>query len=168
MHSNTNTNLKRLDYDLKEIDEGEIDTNEFFGDFHRLFAAQISKDIEVQEIEVNHRPRTKGKSNYGFERVIRVLIDLIFMNFSKREKSSFYTLGTLGLTSFFFSFLSLIYMIYLKIIENESFIETPLPIVFVFFTLSGFIFFSLNLVLETLKRNINNNSKGSKLYKIID
>ena len=59
-------------------------------------------------------------------------------------------------------------MIYLKIIENESFIETPLPIVFVFFTLSGFIFFSLNLVLETLKRNINNNSKGSKLYKIID
>ena len=39
------------------------------------------KDVEVIEIEVNHRPRIKGKSNYGFERVIRVLIDLIFMNF---------------------------------------------------------------------------------------
>ena len=49
-----------------------IDTDDFFGDFHRLFAAQLSKDIEVFEIEVNHRPRINGKSNYGFERVCAV------------------------------------------------------------------------------------------------
>ncbi|MFL2851633.1 MAG: glycosyltransferase [Candidatus Pelagibacter sp.] len=163
------TNSKILDHgcSLKIFDKRMIDTNDFFGDFHRLFAAQISKDIEVIEIEVNHRPRIKGKSNYGFERVIRVLIDLIFMNFSKKERSSFYTLGTLGLISFFFSFVSLIYMFFLKIIENKSFIETPLPMVFVFFTLSGFIFFSLNLVLETMKKIINSNSKGIKTYKIV-
>ncbi len=163
------TNSKILDHgcSLKIFDKRMIDTNDFFGDFHRLFAAQISKDIEVIEIEVNHRPRIKGKSNYGFERVIRVLIDLIFMNFSKKERSSFYTLGTLGLISFFFSFVSLIYMFFLKIIENKSFIETPLPILFVFFTLSGFIFFSLNLVLETMKKIINSNSKGIKSYKIL-
>ena len=35
--------------------------------------------IEIIEIEVNHRPRVMGKSNYGFERVFRVLIDLIFV-----------------------------------------------------------------------------------------
>ena len=163
------TNSKILDHgcSLKIFDKRMIDTNDFFGDFHRLFAAQISKDIEVIEIEVNHRPRIKGKSNYGFERVIRVLIDLIFMNFSKKERSSFYTLGTLGLISFFFSFVSLIYMFFLKIIENKSFIETPLPMVFVFFTLSGFIFFSLNLVLETMKKIINSNSKVIKTYKIV-
>ena len=163
------TNSKILDHgcSLKIFDKRMIDTNDFFGDFHRLFAAQISKDIEVIEIEVNHRPRIKGKSNYGFERVIRVLIDLIFMNFSKKERSSFYTLGTLGLISFFFSFVSLIYMFFLKIIENKSFIETPLPMVFGFFTLSGFIFFSLNLVLETMKKIINSNSKGIKTYKIV-
>ena len=51
-----------------------ININNFFGDFHRLFAAQISKDIEVVEMEVNHRPRERGKSNYGFERVFRVLV----------------------------------------------------------------------------------------------
>ena len=163
------TNSKILDHgcSLKIFNKKIINANDFFGDFHRLFAAQISKDIEVIEIEVNHRPRIKGKSNYGFERVIRVLIDLIFMNFSKKERSSFYTLGTLGLISFFFSFVSLIYMFFLKIIENKSFIETPLPMVFVFFTLSGFIFFSLNLVLETMKKIINSNSKGIKTYKIV-
>ncbi len=163
------TNSKILDHgcSLKIFDKRSIDTSDFFGDFHRLFAAQISKDIEVIEIEVNHRPRIKGKSNYGFERVVRVLIDLIFMNFSKKERSSFYTLGTLGLISFFFSFVTLIYMFFLKIIENKSFIETPLPMVFIFFTLSGFIFFSLNLVLETMKKIINSNSRGVKTYKII-
>ena len=164
------TNSKILDHgcSLKIFDKKIIDTHDFFGDFHRLFAAQINKDIEVFEVEVNHRARTKGKSKYGFERVIRVLIDLIFMNFSKKESSSFYTLGTLGLISFFFSFILFIYMLFLKLIENESFIETPLPTIIVFFTLSGFIFFSLNLVLETIKKNINTNSKGTKSYKIIN
>ena len=163
------TNSKILDHgcSLKIFDKRMFDTNDFFGDFHRLFAAQISKDIEVIEIQVNHRPRVKGKSNYGFERVVRVLIDLIFMNFSQKERSSFYTLGTLGLISFLFSFISLIYMFYLKFFKSVSFIETPMPIVFIFFTLSGFIFFSLNLMLETMKKIMNSNFKGVKSYKII-
>ena len=49
-----------------------------------------------------------------------------------------------------------------KFVENELFMQTPLPILFVFFTLSGLIFFSLNLVLETIKKIINSNSKGVK------
>ena len=128
------TNSKILDHgcSLKIFDKRMIDVNDFFGDFHRLFAAQISKEINIIEVEVNHRPRTKGKSKYGFERVFRVFIDLIFMNFSKKERSSFYTLGILGLFSFFFSFISFLYMVFLKIVENKSFVETPLPIVFIY------------------------------------
>ncbi len=163
------TNSKILDHgcSLKIFDKNIIDTNEFFGDFHRLFAAQINQDIKVIEIEVNHRPRTKGKSKYGFERVFRVFIDLIFINFSKKERSTFYTLGILGLFSFLFSLLSFLYMISLKIFQNKSFVETPLPIIFIFFTLSGFIFFALNLVLETLKKDIKSDTIGKKNYKIL-
>tara|TARA_Y100000816_G_C26074840_1_gene565685 strand:- start:555 stop:1490 length:936 start_codon:yes stop_codon:yes gene_type:complete len=163
------TNSKILDHgcSLKIFDKNIIDTNQFFGDFHRLFAAQINQDIKVIEIEVNHRPRTKGKSKYGFERVFRVFIDLIFINFSKKERSTFYTLGILGLFSFLFSLLSFLYMISLKIFQNKSFVETPLPIIFIFFTLSGFIFFALNLVLETLKKDIKSDTIGKKNYKIL-
>ncbi len=163
------TNSKILDHgcSLKIFDKKMININDFFGDFHRLFAAQISKDIEVVEVEVNHRPRTRGKSKYGFERVIKVFIDLIFMNFAKKDRSSFYTLGTLGLFSFFLSIISLFYMFFLKFAEGKSFIETPMPSVFIFFTLSGFIFFSLNLVLESMKKIVNTNSKGIKNYKIL-
>jgi len=163
------TNSKILDHgcSLKIFDKRMINLNDFFGDFHRLFAAQINKDIELVEMEVNHRPRQQGNSNYGFERVFRVLIDLIFMGFFKKERSSFYTLGFLGLFSFFFSFVSLFYMFYLKLFENKSFVETPIPLVFIFFTLSGFIFFSLNLVLEKMKNILKNDINKVKSYKII-
>jgi len=163
------TNSKILDHgcSLKIFDKRMINLNDFFGDFHRLFAAQINKDIELVEMEVNHRPRQRGSSNYGFERVFRVLIDLIFMGFFKKQRSSFYTLGFLGLFSFFFSFVSLFYMFYLKFFENKSFVETPIPLVFIFFTLSGFIFFSLNLVLEKMKNILKNDINKVKSYKII-
>ena len=55
----------------------------------------------------------------------------------------------------------------LKIFENKSFVETPLPIIFIFFTLSGFIFFALNLVLETIKRDIKLDIRRTKDYKIL-
>ena len=58
-------------------------------------------------------------------------------------------------------------MISLKIFQNKSFVETPLPIIFIFFTLSGFIFFALNLVLETLKKDIKSDTIGKKNYKIL-
>ena len=64
--------------------------------------------------------------------------------------------------------MSLFYMLYLKFEENKSFVETPMPLIFIFFTLSGFIFFSLNLVLEFLKKILNNYSKGEKNYKIVE
>ncbi len=164
------TNSKILDHgcSLKIFDKRMVNLNDFFGDFHRLFAAQISKDIEIIETEVSHRARKKGTSNYGFERVFKVLIDLIFMSFFKRERSSFYTLGTLGLFSFFLSLVSLVYMFYLKFFESKSFVETPLPLVFIFFTLSGFIFFSLNLVLENIKNILKDDINKTKSYKIIN
>ena len=56
-------------------------------------------------------------------------------------------------------------MISLKIFQNKSFVETPLPIIFIFFTLSGFIFFALNLVLETLKKDIKSDTIGKKIIK---
>ncbi len=153
---------------LKIFNKNNIDVHNFFGDFHRLFAAQIeNKKIDIVEMEVNHRPRLKGQTNYGLERVFRVLIDLIFLNFAKNEKSYFYSIGFLGLFSFFLSFLCLVYMVYLKVFMDQSFILTPLPILFVFFSITGLIFFSIILTLETVKKMIKNENENKKKYKII-
>jgi len=163
----TNSKISDHGCSLKIFNKKIIETENFFGDFHRLFAAQINqKIISIKEIEVNHRPRIKGKSNYGFERIFRVLIDLIFMNFTKNERSYFYTIGFLGLLSFFLSLISFIYMVYLKIFLDKSFIETPLPVIFIFFSLSGLIFFSIVLMLETIKKMLSNQNISKKKYEI--
>ena len=88
------------------------------------------------------------------KRIFKVLVDLIFIRFINNDKSYFYTLGILGLTSFILSAISFIYMIYLKFFEGKSLIETPMPILTVFFALSGLIFFSIIVVIEALKKNL--------------
>ena len=79
----------------------------------------------------------------------------------------FYTLGILGLTSFILSAISFIYMIYLKFFEGKSLIETPMPILTVFFALSGLIFFSIIVVIEALKKSIHQKFDNFKSYEII-
>lgn len=163
----TNSNISDHGCSLKIFNKKITDKANLFGDFHRLFAAQISQNnIDIREIEVNHRPRKKGKSNYGFERIFRVLIDLIFMKFTKNERSYFYTIGFLGLFSFFLSLISFIYMLYLKIFLEKSFIETPMPVIFIFFSLAGLIFFSIVLMLETIKKMSINNNQLNKSFQI--
>ena len=51
--------------------------------------------------------------------------------------------------------------------KDKSFVETPLPLVFIFFTLSGFIFFSLNLVLEKMKNILKDDVDKVRNYKVI-
>ena len=163
----TNSKISDHGCSLKIFNKKIIETENFFGDFHRLFAAQINQNItSIKEVEVNHRPRIKGKSNYGFERIFRVLIDLIFMNFTKNERSYFYTIGFLGLFSFFLSLVSFIYMVYLKLFLDISFIATPLPVIFIFFSLSGLIFFSIVLIFETIKKIPSNQNVSKKKYEI--
>ena len=163
----TNSKIKDHGCSLKIFNKNIINLENFFGDFHRLFAAQLDKSIEIVEVEVNHRARSYGKTNYGFERIFKVLVDLIFIRFINNDKSYFYTLGILGLTSFILSAISFIYMIYLKFFEGKSLIETPMPILTVFFALSGLIFFSIIVVIEALKKSIHQKFDNFKSYEII-
>ena len=163
------TKSKILDHgcSLKAFNKNIIETQDFFGDFHRLFAAQVDGKINIIQIDVNHRPRMNGSSNYGFERVLKILIDIFFLKLTKGKKSYFYTLGIFGIYTFFLSFISFMYMIYLKFFEGKSFIETPLPVIVIFFALSGLIFFSISLILETIKKLFNEKTLNKKLYEII-
>ena len=163
----TNSSISDHGCSLKIFKKKIIETENLFGDFHRLFAAQINqKKINIIEVGVNHRNRRMGTSNYGFERVFRVLIDLIFLSFTKNERSYFYTIGSLGLFSFFLSLISFIYMVYLKFFLDKSFIDTPMPGIVIFFALAGLIFFSIVLMLETIKKMLRNDKSPNKTYEI--
>ncbi|MBF0102489.1 MAG: glycosyltransferase family 2 protein [Desulfobacterales bacterium] len=53
-----------------------------YGEMHRFIPALASiTGAKICEIQVNHNPRISGKSNYGMERVGKVIMDLITVKF---------------------------------------------------------------------------------------
>ena len=162
----TNSKIKDHGCSLKIFDKNLFEIENFFGDFHRLFAAQINQKYDIRQVPVNHRHRKYGKSNYGFERIVKIFIDIIFLKLIAQKKSHFYTLGIFGFFSFLLSIISFIYMISLKILIDKSFISTPLPVLVIFFALSGLIFFSICLILETIKKTSSEKEIKKKTYEI--
>ena len=137
---------------LKIIKKKYLMSDIYWGDFHRLLAARLSNiDLKILQIKINHRERRFGKSNYGYSRVWRILIDLVYLYlFQNKKNNNFYVIGFAGLLSLLFGFCSIILMFWLKIFKGISFIQTPLPILIVFSVLSSLIFFSIMFISQLL------------------
>ena len=150
---------------LKVFKKNKMDDFTNWGDFHRLLAARFSYNgYSVKEIPVNHFERKYGSSNYGFSRVLYVILDIIYLKFFKNYKTqSIYFFGMFSFFAFSLSALCLLYMLYLKYFSNTSFIQTPLPILSVFFfsisIIILFIGFLSQLIINqgTTTKNFDNN-----------
>jgi glycosyltransferase involved in cell wall biosynthesis len=67
---------------LKAYDHRVIENLNLYGEMHRFLPALATwSGARVSEIEVNHRRRRFGKSNYQLNRTMRVLLDLITVKF---------------------------------------------------------------------------------------
>ena len=146
---------------FKIIKKNIIDDFSNWGDFHRLLAARVANnDYQVNEIEVKHNGRIHGKSNYGFGRILKVIIDLLYLNFFKNYRTrSIYFFGLFSFFSFLLSILFFIYMIILKYFYATSFIQTPLPLLVIFLIVVGLIFLFIGILAQLI---INQDHKNSK------
>ncbi len=157
----TNSKIHDQGCALKVFKKDKIDDYTDWGDFHRLLAARFSNNnYKVNEVVVSHHKRINGKSNYGFNRVIYVLLDLLYIKLFKNYKSkSIYLFGTFSFLSFILSFLVFLLMIYLKYVYGTSFILTPLPILSVFFFMSGLIFLFIGFISQLIINQSKYNDK---------
>jgi glycosyltransferase involved in cell wall biosynthesis len=112
-----------------------------YGEMHRFIPVYAKQSgAKVTEVPVNHRARTHGKSKYGLERTIKVILDLMVIQFFQAYfQRPIYIFGSFGLISFFLSFITFITMIYYKYYGGKSFIETPLPLLAILFILIGIL-----------------------------
>jgi glycosyltransferase involved in cell wall biosynthesis len=71
----------------------------FYGELYRyVVVVAKEKGFKVAEIEVEHRPRRHGRSNYGWSRFVKGLLDLLTVRFlSAYEARPLHFLGTIGL-----------------------------------------------------------------------
>lgn len=67
---------------LKVYTKESIKDLDLFGEMHRFIPSLIALNgFKVGEVKVNHYPRRYGKTKYGFMRLLKGLLDLIYIKF---------------------------------------------------------------------------------------
>jgi glycosyltransferase involved in cell wall biosynthesis len=138
-----------------------------YGEMHRFIPIYAAwNGGRVTEVPVNHHPRLHGKSNYGLERLVKVVLDLIVLGFLYRYlHKPMYLFGSTGLISFFISGISGAASVYFKYWGGKSFIETPLPTLFAIAFITGCMCFLMGLLAELITRTYHE-SQHKETYLI--
>lgn len=125
-----------------------------YGEMHRFIPIYAAwEGAKVTEIPVHHHPRIAGKTKYGLSRIPRVILDLLVIRFfDKSLDRPIHLFGQFGLLMFLIAFVLFFLSLFLKIFMNISFILTPLPLLVVFFSMSGLLCIFLGLVAEIQSR----------------
>jgi dolichol-phosphate mannosyltransferase len=150
---------------LKAYRRGVIGSVRLYGEMHRfvpIYAAWYG--ARITEIPVNHSPRLHGKSNYGLERILKVVLDLMVVRFLDRWIGKpIYIFGGFGALWFLVAFISAAYLLYLKLFVHISMILTPLPLLVAMSIMMGVMSICLGLVAEIVVRTYFE-SQGKTIY----
>jgi hypothetical protein len=136
-----------------------------YGEMHRFIPAVASwMGVTVTELEVSHRPRTRGRSKYGLGRTLRVLLDLFTVKFMLAygtRPAHFF--GKLGLASGGAGTAILLYLAYIRLFADTAIWGRPLLFLGFLLFLTGLILVCFGLVAELLVR-IYHESQGKPIY----
>ena len=137
---------------LKIFKKKLIEKMTVHGEMHRLLLVFFFlKSDNIFQIAVNHRKRIHGKSNYGFGRIFKVFLDVIFIVFCQKFLSKpMYFFGIFFTSLFSISIFSFIFTLILRYFFDIPFMNTPLPIMIFFFLISSFLFLFLGIICELL------------------
>ncbi len=138
-----------------------------YGEMHRFIPVYASwMGAKVTELPVRHRPRRFGRSKYGFNRIFKVLLDLIVVKFlDSYFAKPIYLFGGFGVVSLCLSFAAFLLMVYWKVFKGVSMILTPMPVLVAMTFLVGCLSILMGLLAEILVRTYFE-SQGQTSYKI--
>lgn len=123
-----------------------------YGEMHRFIPALLKmKGFEIGEIEVNHRPRTSGKTKYNWKRTIKGFVDMISIWFwNKYSSRPLHIFGTAGLISMFLGTLCAIWSIVLFAFGYKMSNNVMPPLLTVFFIVLGMLMFVFGLMSDIM------------------
>jgi len=139
---------------LKAYRSDVVKNVRLYGEMHRFIPIYATwMGAKVVDIPVRHYARRHGHSNYGLERIVKVILDLIVVKFLDRYMvKPIYVFGGFGILSLLFGAVSFLTMIVLKLVDNISMISTPLPLVTVMAVMTGVSSILMGLLAEMLVR----------------
>ena len=137
-----------------------------YGEMHRFLPIYAKwHGARITEIPVNHYARTTGKSKYGLERVLKVLMDLVTVKFlDKYMLKPMYLFGFWGMVFLALSFLFTVWALYMRT-QGYFFTSTPLPMMAVFSFMTGVICTLMGLLAEMITRTFHE-SQNKSIYMV--
>lgn len=154
---------------LKAYKQEVIKNIKLYGDMHRFLPAIANAyGIKIKEVKVNHRPRRFGKSNYSLNRIFKVILDLImvqfFLRYSTRPMQFF---GRWGLLSIFMGLFFGTITIGMKLFEGVDMTGNPLIFLTILCILVGLQFISMGIIGEINMRTYHE-SQNKPTYTIAE
>jgi len=125
-----------------------------YGEMHRFIPAYAAwLGAKVTEMEVDHRPRTKGRSKYGILRTYKVILDLFTVKFlGSYSASPIYLFGTVGFILALFGVIAGVVTLIEKYTLGTWVHKNPLILLAIFLFILGFQFILIGLLAEILIR----------------
>ena len=163
------TGIKLRDYgcSLKGYRRELVSKFRLYGEMHRFIPA-IAAEVgaKIIEIPVKHHPRITGKSKYGIDRTLRVILDLIWIQFSRQYMHRpIHAFGGIGLTMLSAGLLIFLWLFFEKILFGNEIGTRPLLTLGLLLTLLGTQLLAVGLLGELLIR-IYHEPSGRKQYQI--
>ncbi len=111
-----------------------------YGEMHRFIPAYVhAAGARVTEVVVQHHPRKYGKSKYGLERTLKVLLDLFTVKFLLSfSVSPIYIFGGAGIGTIFISTIILLFLAVRRIFFSVSVLGSPFFQISILFFALGF------------------------------
>lgn len=152
---------------LKAYRRDVISGVKLYGEMHRFIPIYATwMGARVTEMPVRHHPRAFGRSKYGFERIPKVILDLIVVKFLDTYLvKPIYLFGGFGVASLLLSVASFLLMAYWKIFKGIPMILTPVPTVVAITFLVGCMSILMGLLAEMVVRTYFE-SQGQASYKV--
>jgi glycosyltransferase involved in cell wall biosynthesis len=140
---------------------------DLYGELHRILPVLIYLNgAKIGEIVVEHHARRGGKSKYGFNRIIKTIIDIITVKFiSSYGTKPAYVFGSFGLASFVVSGVIFLLVAYKKLFLGVFVHNDPLFLIAMVLVLLGVQFFLMGFLAELQVRTYFE-SQGKSIYEI--
>jgi glycosyltransferase involved in cell wall biosynthesis len=138
-----------------------------YGEMHRFipaFAGWVG--AKIVEVPVRHHPRRYGKTKYGLERTVKVILDLFTVKFlSSYANKPIYLFGGTGAVLFVGSTIVLFYILARKLWFGESLVRSPLLQMSTMLFILGFQSILMGLIAELLVRTYHE-SQAKPTYTV--
>jgi len=138
-----------------------------YGEMHRFLPALVHwVGGRVTEMPVNHRRRRAGKSKYGLDRTLRVLLDLLTVKFMMGYLTKpIYFFGKIGGLTAFMALVTLAVVLVQKIGYDFDMTGNPLLYLSVMLVVVSVQFLLMGLMMEMLTRTYHE-SQGRRTYAV--